>query len=184
PGFALGHPGGRPGPGTRASTRAVGRRRPAVVRGHGSPPGDRRRVRSERPRPDVRPGRRAVPGGHLPAGGRTRRTRSRAGRTMTRENTAPPPTPASPAPAATATRPPSDGAIPSRRERSVPRAGWMVVSGKEFADHLWSAPFVALIIVLGIAALIPMYFAADMIRSPASQVTGASSIFLFLFSLA
>jgi len=103
---------------------------------------------------------------------------------MTSEITPLPSTPASPAPAATATRPPSDGAIPSRRERSVPRAGWMVVSGKEFADHLWSARFVALIIVLGIAALIPMYFAADMIRSAASQVTGASSIFLFLFSLA
>ncbi len=76
-----------------------------------------------------------------------------------------------------------DGSIPSRRERSVPHAGWMVVSGKEFADHLWSARFVALLIVLGLAALIPMYFAADAIRAAASQVTGASSIFLFLFTL-
>ena len=42
-----------------------------------------------------------------------------------------------------------DHAIPSRRERSVPHAGWMVVAGKEFADHLWSARFVALIVVLG-----------------------------------
>ena len=77
-----------------------------------------------------------------------------------------------------------DGAIPSRRERSIPHAGWMVVAGKEFADHLWSARFLALLIVLGLAALIPMYFAADTIRSAASQVTGASSIFLFLFTLA
>ena len=76
-----------------------------------------------------------------------------------------------------------DGAIPSRRERSVPHAGWMVVAGKEFADHLWSARFVVLIIVLGLAALIPMYFAADTIRAAASQVTGQSSIFLFLFTL-
>jgi ABC-2 type transport system permease protein len=78
----------------------------------------------------------------------------------------------------------SDAAIPSRRQRSVPHAGWMVVAGKEFADHLWSARFLALLIVLGLAALIPMYFAADTIRSAASQVTGASSIFLFLFTLA
>jgi ABC-2 type transport system permease protein len=77
-----------------------------------------------------------------------------------------------------------DGAIPSRRERSVPHAGWMVVAGKEFADHLWSARFLALLIVLGLAALIPMYFAADTIRGAASQVTGQSSIFLFLFTLA
>ena len=66
----------------------------------------------------------------------------------------------------------------------MPHAGWMVVSGKEFADHLWSARFVALIIVLGLAALIPMYFAADTIRAAASQVTGTSSIFLYLFTLA
>jgi len=81
------------------------------------------------------------------------------------------------------TRRGDDGAIPSRRERSVPHAGWMVVAGKEFADHLWSARFVVLLIVLGLAALIPMYFAADAIRSAASQVTGRSSIFLFLFTV-
>jgi ABC-2 type transport system permease protein len=78
----------------------------------------------------------------------------------------------------------SDDAIPSRRERSVPRAGWMVVSGKEFADHLWSARFVILLLLLGVVALIPMYFAADAIRAVASQATGQSSIFLFLFTLA
>ena len=77
-----------------------------------------------------------------------------------------------------------DDAIPSTRERSVPRAGWMVVAGKEFADHLWSARFVVLLAVLGLAALIPMYFAADTIRTAASSVNGASSIFLFLFTLA
>jgi ABC-2 type transport system permease protein len=78
----------------------------------------------------------------------------------------------------------ADGAIPSRRERSLPHAGWMVVAGKEFADHLWSARFVVLLIVLGLAALIPMYFAADAIRAAASQVTGTSSVFLFLFTVA
>jgi ABC-2 type transport system permease protein len=78
----------------------------------------------------------------------------------------------------------SDDAIPSRRDRSVPRAGWMVVSGKEFADHLWSARFVILLLLLGVVALIPMYFAADAIRAVAAQATGQSSIFLFLFTLA
>jgi ABC-2 type transport system permease protein len=83
-----------------------------------------------------------------------------------------------------ARRPRRDDAIPSRRERSVPRAGWMVVAGKEFADHLWSARFVILLLLLGVVALIPMYFAADAIRAVASQATGQSSIFLFLFTLA
>jgi ABC-2 type transport system permease protein len=81
-------------------------------------------------------------------------------------------------------RPKRDEAIPSRRERSVPHAGWMVVARKEFADHLWSARFVILLLLLGIVALIPMYFAADAIRSAASQITGTSSIFLYLFTVA
>jgi ABC-2 type transport system permease protein len=75
-------------------------------------------------------------------------------------------------------------AIPSRRERSVPHAGWMVVSGKEFADHLWSARFVVLLLVLGVAALIPMYFTADAIRGAASQITDRSSLFLSMFAFA
>jgi ABC-2 type transport system permease protein len=77
-----------------------------------------------------------------------------------------------------------EGEIPSSRERSVPHAGWMVVAGKEFADHLWSARFVVLLFVLGLAALIPMYFAADTIRGAASQASAVSSVFLYLFTLA
>jgi ABC-2 type transport system permease protein len=74
-----------------------------------------------------------------------------------------------------------DGEIPSRRERSVPRAGWMVVARKELADHLLSARFVVLFIVVGLAALIPLYFAADAIRSAASSVSGGQAIFIALF---
>ena len=81
-------------------------------------------------------------------------------------------------------RPSHDAAIPSRRERSVPHAGWMVVAGKEFADHLWSPRFLILLIVLGLAALIPMYFVADAIRTAAQALNGQSSIFLFMFTVA
>ena len=49
---------------------------------------------------------------------------------------------------------------PRRAARSVPRAGWMVIGSKEFGDHLLSARFVVLVIVLGLAAAIPLYFAA------------------------
>jgi len=101
---------------------------------------------------------------------------------MTAEST-PVPAVTPPAPATAAPRRRDDGAIPSRRERSVPHAGWMVVAGKEFADHLWSIRFVILLLLLGLVALIPMYFAADTIRSVASQVTSSSSVFLFLFTL-
>jgi ABC-2 type transport system permease protein len=74
-----------------------------------------------------------------------------------------------------------EGEIPSRRERSVPRAGWMVVARKELGDHLLSARFVILLIVIGIAAVIPLYFAADAIRSAASSPNLPSARFLTLF---
>ncbi len=71
-----------------------------------------------------------------------------------------------------------------RAERSVPRAGWMVVGRKEFGDHLLSARFTVLVIVLGLAAAIPLYFAAAAIRDVASSVTGSQAIFVALFWLA
>ena len=41
------------------------------------------------------------------------------------------------------------------RERSLPRAGWMVVAAKELGDHLLSARFTVLVLVLGLAAAMP-----------------------------
>lgn len=84
----------------------------------------------------------------------------------------PAPAPATPVPATTT------------RERRVPRAGWMIVGSKEFGDHLLSARFVVLVVVLGMAAAIPLYFAAGMIRDAASTVTDAQAIFIALFWLA
>ena len=99
---------------------------------------------------------------------------------MTAEGTPIPSAGAAPAsaPAKPARR---EGEIPSRRERSVPHAGWIVVARKELADHLLSARFVVLFIVVGLAALIPLYFAADAIRSAASTVSGGQAIFIALF---
>jgi len=77
-------------------------------------------------------------------------------------------------------RPAREGEIPSRRERSVPYAGWLVIARKEFSDHLLSARFVILLIVIGIAAIVPLYFAADAIRTAASGSL-PSARFLALF---
>jgi len=84
----------------------------------------------------------------------------------------PVPTPAAATPATT------------RRPRRVPRAGWMIIGSKEFGDHLLSARFIVLVIVLGLAAAIPLYFAAASIRDVASTVTDAQAIFIALFWLA
>lgn len=64
-----------------------------------------------------------------------------------------------------------------------PPIGWAVVARKEFADHLRSVRFLILVLVLGAAAIVPLYFATDAIRSAASQVSGARAIFLALFVL-
>src|SRR5688572_1054077 len=74
--------------------------------------------------------------------------------------------------------------VPAPRTRSVPGSGWTVVAAKEFGDHLLSARFFVLVIVLGLAAAIPLYFAAAAIREVASGVSDTQAIFIALFWLA
>ncbi len=70
-----------------------------------------------------------------------------------------------------------------RPEQRVPHSGWRVIAAKEFGDHLLSVRFFVLLIVLGLAAAIPLYIAADRIRDLAPQASGAAAVFLALFSL-
>lgn len=63
-------------------------------------------------------------------------------------------------------------------------AGWRIVARKELADHLSSARFYVLLIVLGAAAIVPLYFASDAIRSVASQISDTRDAFLALFIFA
>lgn len=60
-------------------------------------------------------------------------------------------------------------------------AGWWIVARKEFADHVSSARFFVLLVVLGAAAVVPLYFASDTIKSVASQVNDTRDAFLALF---
>jgi ABC-2 type transport system permease protein len=84
---------------------------------------------------------------------------------------------------------PTQAAEPAERQTEVvdrwsrPYAGWMVVARKEFSDHLLSIRFIVLMIVLGLAAFVPLFFAADRIRSAATDATGTPAIFLYLFYL-
>ena len=61
------------------------------------------------------------------------------------------------------------------------RPGWITIAGKELADHLLSVRFYVLLFVLGIAALIPLYFAGEVIRSLAPAASGQPAIFLAMF---
>lgn len=68
-------------------------------------------------------------------------------------------------------------------ELRVPHAGWRVIAAKELGDHLLSIRFIVLLIVLGLASVIPLYFAADLIRAAAPQASGSPAVFLALFTL-
>jgi ABC-2 type transport system permease protein len=88
-------------------------------------------------------------------------------------------TPAEPTPSAEQTEPQTEAVD----RWSRPYAGWLVVARKEFTDHLLSIRFIVLMVVLGLAAFVPLFFAADRIRSAASDVSGIPAIFLSLFYL-
>ncbi len=79
---------------------------------------------------------------------------------------------------ATEAAPRRTAAIPTRQP-----AGWTIVAAKEFADHILSIRFYVLLVVLGVAALIPLYFAAERIRALASSASGEPGVFLALFVL-
>jgi ABC-2 type transport system permease protein len=93
---------------------------------------------------------------------------------MTADATAAP-TPASPAPAA-----PASAATATHTEPRLP-SGWLTIAAKELSDHVLSSRFYVLLVVLGIAALIPLYFAAERIRSLAEAASGTPAVFLALF---
>src|SRR5919204_4447203 len=82
---------------------------------------------------------------------------------------------------------PTQAAEPAERQTeavdrwSRPYAGWMVVARKEFTGHLLSIRFIVVILVLGVAAFVPLYFAASRIGSLASAVSGQPAVFLALF---
>jgi ABC-2 type transport system permease protein len=93
-------------------------------------------------------------------------------------------TPLSTAPAAPEADAGGDEA-PAATRRISPRlpAGWRVVAGKEFSDVLESARFYVLLIVLGLAVVLPLWLAAARIRSLAPAASGQPAVFLALFVL-
>ena len=149
------------------------------------PADDPRGGRRAGPAPERDPPRRAVAGRHLSHGHRA--TDRQEGHQEDR-----PARDAAPEAAMSAATVPGDPTMgdvvrePRRRppDRSyVPHAGWRVVAAKELGDHLLSVRFIVLLVVLGLAAAIPLYFAADVIRGIAPQASGVPAVFLALFTL-
>lgn len=64
------------------------------------------------------------------------------------------------------------------------RPGWVVVAGKEFADHLLSARFIVLIGLLGLVAVGTVFGAAGELRDVAQDASESGlSLFLRLFTV-
>ena len=71
----------------------------------------------------------------------------------------------------------------TERREPVRVAGWWTVAEKELTDHIVSARFVVLLLILGLAAATTVYVASGVIRNAATQATGVPSIFLALFTI-
>jgi ABC-2 type transport system permease protein len=63
------------------------------------------------------------------------------------------------------------------------RGGWRIVARKELADHVRSARFVILVVLVVLAGLAAVHSASGPIRDAADQASGTPSIFLYLFTL-
>lgn len=72
-------------------------------------------------------------------------------------------------------------AAPAIVDRPIPPRGWMVVAAKELGDHLSSARFVVLLLVLALAAGIPIWLAADRLQQLNAEISGARAVFIALF---
>lgn len=79
---------------------------------------------------------------------------------------------------------PKQAAQPATRERSYPRAGWMVIAAKEFGDHLLSSRFLVLAIIMALAAAVPLYFLSGQIREAPTVGDEIAALFIALFWLA
>jgi ABC-2 type transport system permease protein len=70
-----------------------------------------------------------------------------------------------------------------RRRAQAPTPGWRIVAAKEFADHVSSARFLVLLVILGLAAATTVFAASGGIRDAASQASGTPALFLRLFTI-
>ena len=78
------------------------------------------------------------------------------------------------APADTTRR--ADAARRARRAERAPSGGWRTIAAKELADHLESVRFIVLLVVVGVAAIVPLYFISSDIsscRTGARRIAGA-----------
>jgi ABC-2 type transport system permease protein len=82
------------------------------------------------------------------------------------------------APADTARRP---DVVRARRAERAPSGGWRTIAAKELADHITSSRFFVLLLIVTVAAIVPMYFISNDISGAAPQLAGQPALFLAMF---
>jgi ABC-2 type transport system permease protein len=83
--------------------------------------------------------------------------------------------------AASADLPHAEQARATRRAEKAPSGGWRTIAAKEFSDHVSSVRFIVLLVVIAIAAVVPMVFVSNDITSAAPQLSGQPALFMALF---
>ncbi len=83
--------------------------------------------------------------------------------------------------APTDTTRPAKEARKARRSERAPSGGWRTIAAKELADHLESVRFIVLLVVIGVAAIVPLYFVSTDISNSAPDLAGSPALFLALF---
>jgi ABC-2 type transport system permease protein len=79
------------------------------------------------------------------------------------------------------TSPGAGAARSARRSERAPSGGWRTIAAKEFADHVASLRFIVLLVVITVAAVIPMLLVSNEITSSAPSLSGQPALFLALF---
>jgi ABC-2 type transport system permease protein len=85
----------------------------------------------------------------------------------------------------TAASEPAAATAPARRDeaRRFRHGGWRIVAGKELGDHVRSARFVIIVVLVVLAGLASVHSASGPIRAAADDASQTPSIFLYLFTL-
>lgn len=79
-------------------------------------------------------------------------------------------------------RPRRADAHAARLAERGPGSGWRMIAAKELADHVSSVRFIVLLVAIAVAALVPLYFTAEVIRSQAESTSGSFGLYLALFT--
>lgn len=63
------------------------------------------------------------------------------------------------------------------------RGGWRIIARKELSDHLHSARFAILMVVVGLSGLAAVHSASGALRDAAAKTAGVPSLFLYVFTV-